>query len=162
MKTFFLDEFEIKQEIAYLILSIEPNIIYNGLFKLNVENYLTTNYDYGYLDSIVYMPEITKPIHEFSTENIYSIRRLKNIPNINQKKKYFWQIHGEIRKPATIMLGLDHYCGSIGKIDSYIKGFYRYSPKGEEITEDSIEKKMLIIRLTIRLGSNSFLLQTFI
>ena len=50
------------------------------------------------------------------------IRRLKKISNSKELKKHFWQIHGEIRKPATIMLGLDHYCGEIGKIDQYTKG----------------------------------------
>ncbi len=57
-------------------------------------------------------------------------------------KKNFWQIHGEIKKPSTIMLGLDHYCGSIGKIDSYIKGGYKYNVDGETVTEKSIEVKL--------------------
>ena len=29
------------------------------------------------------------------------------------------------------MLGLDHYCGSIGKINDYIKGKYEYNKNGE-------------------------------
>jgi hypothetical protein len=36
-------------------------------------------------------------------------------------------MHGTIRNPKSIMLGLDHYCGSIGKINNYIKGNYKYS-----------------------------------
>lgn len=137
----FFDEFEVKKEIAKLMSEIEPNSIYESLFKLNVQNYLTTNYDYGYLDSIKKMKEITMPIHEFSTEDVYSIRRLKNIRNTSERRKHFWQIHGEIRKPATIMLGLDHYCGSIGKIDSYIKGWYKYVIEGKPIEEPSIQDK---------------------
>ena len=39
------------------------------------------------------------------------------------------------------MLGLDHYCGSIGKIDSYIKGWYRHVQEGKTIEEPSIENK---------------------
>lgn len=135
------DEFEVKKEISELMKSIEPTEIYSELFKLNVQNYLTTNYDYAFLDSIKDLKEVVLPIQEYSTEDVYSIRRLKRIPNTNQHTKYLWQIHGEIRKPATIMLGLDHYCGSIGKIDSYIKGWYRYVHEGKTIEEPSIENK---------------------
>jgi hypothetical protein len=121
--------------------NIEPTEIYSELFKLNAQNYLTTNYDYAFIDSIKDLKEVVLPIYEYSTEDVYSIRRLKRIPNTNQHTKYFWQIHGEIRKPATIMLGLDHYCGSIGKIDSYIKGWYRHVQEGKTIEEPSIENK---------------------
>lgn len=135
------DEFEVKNEIANLMEDIEKNKIYEDLFKLNVQNYLTTNYDYGFIHSIIESKEILLPIHEYSSEDVYSIRRLKRIPNTNEDIKHFWQIHGEIRKPATIMLGLDHYCGSIGKIDSYIKGWYKYVENGEPKNEESIEEK---------------------
>lgn len=40
------------------------------------------------------------------------------------------------------MLGLDHYCGEIGKIDNYIKGTYRYTEEKEIITEISIADKL--------------------
>ncbi len=135
------NEFEVKKEISELMKNIEPTEIYSELFKLNAQNYLTTNYDYAFIDSIKDLKEVVLPIYEYSTEDVYSIRRLKRIPNTNQHTKYFWQIHGEIRKPATIMLGLDHYCGSIGKIDSYIKGWYRHVQEGKTIEEPSIENK---------------------
>lgn len=135
------DEFEVKKEISNLMQNIEKNSIYSDLYKLNFQNYLTTNYDYAFIDSISDLSEINLPIHEYSTEDVYSIRRLKRISNTSEKVKHFWQIHGEIRKPATIMLGLDHYCGSIGKIDGYIKGWYRYVKDGKQIEEPSIESK---------------------
>lgn len=135
------DEFEVKKEISTLMQSIEKNNIYSELYKLNFQNYLTTNYDYAFIDSILGLSGVNLPIYEYSTEDVYSIRRLKRISNTSQKVKHFWQIHGEIRKPATIMLGLDHYCGSIGKIDSYIKGWYRYVKEGKPIEEPSIETK---------------------
>jgi hypothetical protein len=116
------DEYEVKEKIAELMMTIEPHDIYKQLFHLNIQNYLTTNYDYGFINSIKSLKEVILPIQEFSTEDLYSIRRLKEIKNTKEAEKNFWQIHGEIRKPATIMLGLDHYCGSIGKIDSFIKG----------------------------------------
>jgi hypothetical protein len=140
-KDILKDEFEVKTEIAKLLGNISSNDIYIELFNLTAQHYITTNYDYGLVTSILSLPEIQSPIEEYSTEDVYSIRRLKRIKNSKEREKNFWQIHGEIRKPATIMLGLDHYCGSIGKIDGYIKGFYRYTSDGKEILENSIEKK---------------------
>jgi len=140
-KDILKDEFEVKSDIANLLADISANEVYLELFSLTAQHYITTNYDYGFVTSILSLPEILLPIEEYSTEDVYSIRRLKRIKNSKEAEKNYWQIHGEIRKPATIMLGLDHYCGSIGRIDSYIKGFYRYSSDGQEILENSIGQK---------------------
>jgi hypothetical protein len=137
------DEFEAKAKIAELMANIKPHQTYIDLFNINAENYLTTNYDYAFIDSLKELNEVNFPIFEYSSEDVYSIRRLKRISNTNERKKHFWQIHGELRKPATIMLGLDHYCGEIGKIDNYIKGTYRYTEHKETITEISIAEKLL-------------------
>lgn len=135
------DEYNVKETISELMNNIEPHDVYFKLFNSNFQNYITTNYDYAFIDSIIDKQIINLPIIEHSTEDVYSIRRLKEIKNTLEKKKNFWQIHGEIRKPASIMLGLDHYCGSIGKIDSYIKGWYNYIVDGEKIVQPSIEEK---------------------
>ena len=135
------DEFDTKNEIAELLDSIHPHELYGQIYDLNAENFITTNYDYAFIDAIKNRSSINLPIHEYSTEDVYSIRRLKSIYNNKQLKKHFWQIHGELRKPATIMLGLDHYCGSIGKIDGFIKGTYSYVKDKEPIKELSIEEK---------------------
>lgn len=140
-KDILQDEFDVKSDIANLLADIIANEVYLELFNLRAQHYITTNYDYGFVTSILSLPEILLPIEEYSTEDVYSIRRLKRIKNSKEAEKNIWQIHGEIRKPATIMLGLDHYCGSIGKIDNYIKGNYRYISDGKEIIESSIEQK---------------------
>ena len=136
------DEYVAKIKIADLMKDTTTNEVYQDLYQLNVENYLTTNYDYAFIDSIIDLEEVNLPIFEYSSEDVYSIRRLKRISNKKEHKKHFWQIHGEIRKPATIMLGLDHYCGEIGKIDSYIKGGYKHNKEKEPIIEKSIEEKL--------------------
>lgn len=136
------DEFETKAEIAEMMSQIDSHELYSQMFDLNIQNYLTTNYDYAFLKSIENRKDINLPIVEYSTEDVYSIRRLKRISNKHEKKKHFWQIHGEIKKPATIMLGLDQYSGSLGKIDSFIKGYYRYTKDKERISEDSIAAKL--------------------
>lgn len=119
-KDILKDEFEVKTDIAKLLNDISANEIYIELFNLAAQHYITTNYDYGLITSILSLLEVLTPIEEYSTEDVYSIRRLKRMKNSKEREKNFWQIHGEIRKPATIMLGLDHYCGSIGKIDSVL------------------------------------------
>lgn len=136
------DEFVVKSKIADLMANITTNQVYVDLYKIKAENYLTTNYDYAFIDSIKDLDEVNLPIFEYSSEDVYSIRRLKRISNAKESKKHFWQFHGEIKKPATIMLGLDHYCGEIGKIDTYIKGGYRYTEDKETITEKSIDEKL--------------------
>lgn len=135
------EEYSVKSNIASLMSTIEPNEIYSFLYLMNFQHYLTTNYDNAFIDSILNLKEINLPIIEYSTEDVYSLRRRKRISNQKEQEKNFWQIHGEIRKPATIMLGLDHYCGSVAKINDYIKGGYNYEISKEKIIEDSIEKK---------------------
>lgn len=44
-----------------------------------------------------------------------------------EKSKVVYYIHGDMHHPKSIMLGLDHYCGSIGKINDYLKDHYDYS-----------------------------------
>lgn len=135
------DEFDVKMEIADLLDGIDGDQIYQELYKSNIQHYITTNYDYGFLKSIRIMPEVNE-IHEYSTEDVYSIRRRKRISNIQEAEKNFWQIHGEINKPATIMLGLDQYCGSIGKLNDYVKGAYKYQLEGNTVNEPSMEEKL--------------------
>lgn len=135
------DELEVKNKISELMAKTVPSKIYTDLFRMNLHNYLTTNYDYGFIDSIKDLPEVNLPIHEYSTESVYSMRRLKRISIDKELKKNFWQIHGEIDRSPTIMLGLDHYCGLIGKIDSYIKGGYKYVHESKQIVEVPIEQK---------------------
>ncbi|MEZ4720900.1 MAG: SIR2 family protein [Flavobacteriales bacterium] len=133
------DEEGVKHKIAELLSSISPNKVYEDLFGLPFKNYLTTNYDYGFLKSIKSKhPDLR--VEDSSTEKIYSLRRMKEL-TLNNGSHFLWHIHGEIDRPPSIMLGLDHYSGSIGKINNYIKGFYEYQLHGEEVRESSIGDK---------------------
>lgn len=136
------EEYHVKMQIAELMSEISTHQIYLDLYHLEAENYITSNYDYAFIESIKNLGEVNLPLYEYTSEDVYSIRRLKRISNTKQVKKHFWQIHGEIKKPATIMLGLDHYCGEIGKIDNYIKGNYRYIEEEKTKTEKSIADKL--------------------
>ncbi len=133
-------EYNIKKEIAHALANQNSNELYTDLRSLHLSNYMTTNYDYVFKDSF-------DDSHEFinkSTETVYSLRRYmlcqnkkNNILNCN-----IWNIHGEMDHPISIKLGLDHYCGSIGKIDSYIKGNYKFTNNELTVKTDSIKEKL--------------------
>lgn len=125
-------EIIIKQEIADLMKSMSGSEFYKKIIDLNFENYITTNYDYSFKNIMN-----KKTINE-NTEKIYSIRR--NLKFDNGVK--VWHIHGEINNPKSIQLGLDHYCGYIAKIDSYLKGTYDYHKDGKPIKTLKIEEKI--------------------
>ena len=131
-------EREVKQKIANKMGDITSNDFYQLIFKLGFNNYLTTNYDYAFKRKILLTKEYTEINN--STEDVYSLRRNTLIQNKAKKDVCkIWNIHGEISKPISIMLGLDHYCGSIGKLDAYLKGNY-------EFIDNKITKKVISIK----------------
>jgi hypothetical protein len=71
------------------------------------------------------------------------LRRYLTLYSENHNDTKLWHIHGEIEHPKSIMLGLDHYCGSISKIDGYIKGNYEFSVKStKQKVKPMVEKLM--------------------
>ena len=134
-------EFEIKKSISELLSTIETNDFYRLLFELNCENYLTTNYDYAFKNYILKTEEYL--IENHSTEDIYSIRRQTQVFNKEQEEICkIWNIHGEISKPISIMLGLDHYCGSVSKLDAYVKGTYDFQENSKKINVKKMSDKL--------------------
>lgn len=129
------DELIIKKSIAYAMESQGSNELFELLANMNFDNYLTTNYDYAFEKAIGSEPE------KLSTEDIYSLRR-RRAYQTDHGTKLLWNIHGEIENPKSIMLGLDHYCGSVSKIDSYIKGNYDYMTEGKRNVVISIPDKL--------------------
>lgn len=136
------DEFKVKSNISESMYDTVNHPYYLKLYDLQAQNYLSTNYDNSFINTV--QSEFNNQLHveNKSTEGVYSIRREKRIFKTNKDYKSLWQIHGEIDRSASIMLGLDHYCGSIGKIDNFIKGGYEYRKDGEPIRELSISRKM--------------------
>jgi len=129
------DELKIKDTIAQAMKSQNSNEVFELLASMNIENYLTTNYDYAFEKALSIPPE------KLSTEDIYSLRRKRKYSTTNGAK-YLWNIHGEIDHPKSIMLGLDHYCGSVSKIDSYVKGNYKRTVSGKSVTVEPMVKKL--------------------
>jgi len=140
------NESKIKEKLAEQLMNMEPSEVYETLYTLPAAHYLTTNYDNAFVDCISKHHTIEKK--DLSTEDIYSVRRRTEIKDESNCIVKLWQIHGSIAKPKSIMLGLDHYCGYIGKIDSYIKGTYAYGSHKNKVSEVSMEEKLCDGRFT--------------
>ncbi|WP_449429953.1 SIR2 family protein [Pseudomonas putida] len=130
-----VDELIIKNKIASALAGQESNDVFKLLGGMDFEHYLTTNYDYALEKALGVDSE------KLSSEEIYSLRRRRKYET-GGGTKYLWNIHGEIDSPKSIMLGLDHYCGSVSKIDAYVKGNYKYSVDGEIISIKPMKFKL--------------------
>lgn len=130
-----IDELVIKNKIASFLAEQDSNEVFKLLGVMEFEHYLTTNYDYAFEKALGITPE------KLSSEEMYSLRRKRKYES-NDSTKYLWNIHGEIDSPKSIMLGLDHYCGSVSKIDAYVKGNYKHSIGGKTISIESMTAKL--------------------
>lgn len=133
-------EEDIKNKIKDELKGFTSNFAYQRLSELNVEQYITTNYDQTLYNLLC--KEGYKKGESNNTESIYSIRRRFGLINKSGTCKYIWPMHGTIQHPKSIMLGLDHYCGSIGKINDYLKGDYNYTKNGKTFTLDKITSRL--------------------
>lgn len=115
-----LTERVLKERIANRLESFGSNKIYDAISNLPVSHFITTNYDNTLFISLG-EGSLNK---RFREEQVYSIRRNYVINTAKGEKQFYWPIHGNIDSPASIMLGFDHYCGSLAKIEQYVKGGY--------------------------------------
>lgn len=137
------NEVLIKQEIANQMKAYKSNDLFDELLRLNVEHYITTNYDYvadGALQSMSYSEDLSE---RDKSENTFSIHRKKSYIN-NPDKKYLWRIHGELSNIGSIMLGYYHYCSYIGQIKKYIIGEYEFAKRKDKGTIPPIENRLPI------------------
>jgi hypothetical protein len=133
---------DLKLTIADKLKNRSTNEFYKRILKSNFTNYITTNYDYSIVKSHLQIDTKNSFVNN-SNEELYSIRR--NISLLDKDDKIVgtvWNIHGEIEYPKTIMLGMNHYCGSVGKIDLYLKGKYNFSHKKNHPPILTIEEKI--------------------
>lgn len=125
-------ELEIKSKICEKLKHQKGSYLYKVIYELNFTNYLTTNYDDAFLKTLDVQLSSSD-----NSEKLYSIRRHKKFEN-----KTLWNIHGEMANQKSIMIGLDHYCGYIEKISSYIKGSYEHIIGDKKQKEEAMDKKI--------------------
>lgn len=133
-------ELSLKKEIATEMSKYMSNEIYRHLASIdNVDHYVTTNYDEVMehtLNSIGY-----KTINWVRRETAYSLRRRIVLAN-EGKEKLLWHCHGEIFAPPTIMLGLDQYCGSVGRISEYLSGKYKFKDGKDDVIVPKMSERL--------------------
>ena len=115
---------------------------------MRFDNYLSTNYDnilYRYLRAA---SKALDPQWQFvdsdRTEDNYSIRRHYRFKT-GDSYSYLWNIHGDVDRKSSMLIGYNHYCGSLWKINSYIKGQYIYKAKDskDEQKNSPIQSRLL-------------------
>lgn len=112
-----------KEKISRWSKKIMPNDLHQRLVNLPVNEFLTTNYDHALekaIDGMGYHFDKKKSCHD---EDRYNMRRYNCLVN-DDKCKRIWHIHGDMQHHKSILLGFNHYCGTIGKIDRLYKGGY--------------------------------------
>ena len=115
-------ELLLKKDIAERVKLFEPNEVYDLVSELPVKHFMTTNYD----NTLIKQRGKDAVKVRFRQEQIYSIRRHYTLEGNQQ----YWPIHGNMDSPRSIMLGFDHYCGALSKVESYVKGGYEMPEVG--------------------------------
>lgn len=135
-----IDESILKDHVSKIVSSFKDNLIYEKICALGLSNYITSNYDLTLERTFNNLSFISE---NDQSETKYSLRSGLKIINANQESiSKIWHIHGDINRLKSISLGLDQYCGAIGKIDSYIKGTYTYTKDKQEFKTESIKQKL--------------------
>ncbi len=112
-------EEKLKKDIAERLKSFESNLIYDKIANLPADHYITTNYD-----NTLFKAKGPSAIDmHYRQEKLYSIRRHYTF-NVKYGRQQYWPMHGNVDSPKSIMLGFDHYCGALSKVESYVKGGY--------------------------------------
>lgn len=125
-------EQEVKDKIAKLVRNVRSNDLHRKAMKLQVDEILTTNYDYN-LESVT----------------AGGVRGAKLIPPVKGSKyalmrkrkagtKVIWHIHGECHAPGSILLGYHQYAGYLQTIRNYITKGLRY----KEIYFEPLTKRL--------------------
>lgn len=118
----------LKEYIARELKHHPGNETCKKILESGFTNYITTNYDYALENSFKKL----NPDHNVKNseenknlrEKYYSIRRNTLLTKNEKIVGKVWHIHGEIDPSNSIMLGFNHYVGSVAKVDSYLKGKY--------------------------------------
>jgi len=98
-------ETTIKQRIFNALATTTANEYHQKITSIGFKNIMTTNYEYF----------LTPDSQRKNSETKYSLFRYQT--HNNQK---VWHIHGELNNLDSLMLGYDHYMGSINNMQTYL------------------------------------------
>lgn len=132
-------QFALKKAICDEMKAFSPNAIYKQLASLPFDAYLTTNYDHVLDVCLVDMGYQTAQSDKSETN--YNIRRKRCLQKGSDLKSIY-PIHGDMDNPRSIVIGYNHYCGTVAKISDYLKGNYKWKDgkDGEQKISSMLER----------------------
>ena len=98
-----------------------------------VGDLITTNVDNGLESLLTQKNSFYTEDSKWSREHKFSICRKKQFHR-GQYNLNMWKMHGDIDNAKTVLFGYDQYCGSLSKIESYIKGNYSVKDVKNKVT----------------------------
>lgn len=117
-------EAELIRIIADHTRTMAPNPLHERILGLGASHVLTTNYDHALersLPGVSKGPANVGPV----VERRYSLFRRRDLG-----RHHLWHIHGDVDAPRSIMLGYEHYSGSLERMRAYVtsQAHYRGGP----------------------------------
>ncbi|MEM7035621.1 MAG: SIR2 family protein [Bacteroidota bacterium] len=107
-------ELELKRKIRDLLRNIRSNSLHKQVMGMQVDEVLTTNYDYNLEAAIPGGVRKARYIHPVKGSKYSLLRRRQ------AQDKIVWHIHGEVHAPGTILLGYEQYAGYLQTIRNYM------------------------------------------
>ena len=102
------------------------NEVYQDLSQRQDVNYITTNYDLT-LESYFNPKPYNASSRKDGGEIIYNVHTYYYDKSANKK---VWHIHGDINRPESIILGYDHYCKQISRLNDSLYPPFNYNKRG--------------------------------
>ena len=118
----------LKKSVAVALKrGLNPNSIHTEIMAVNIENILTTNYDYNLENSTQHVWKSNMA----ARETYYSLFRRWSFGS-----KHIWHIHGELNNVDSIMLGHAQYAGYLNKIRNFLGNGIATESKARKIGPD--------------------------
>ncbi|MEL7145101.1 MAG: SIR2 family protein [Bacteroidota bacterium] len=131
-----MKEYELKKTISDKVGIIVANEIHERITSGIFSDILTTNYELTLEDCISDGSKL--PNLGIKRELKFSVFRHSNVNDIN-----FWHIHGDMGRPASILLGYEHYSGQLQMMREYVmhghEKDHRFNPLDKRIGQDDYE-----------------------
>lgn len=103
----------IKSKICYELTTRPPSCLYKELTSIKANHYITTNYELFLNDAFISLG------YTIEEKNIQESRLFRyNLARKGDDSIKLWNIHGDVKKPSSVMLGFAQYCQSVVDINN--------------------------------------------
>ena len=105
----------VKRKLCDMLYKQSHSPYYTELFNINTQNYVTTNYEL-FLNKEFESHGFSHIKNSGNTSRLFVRDALsKHIQSVS-----IWNIHGNLKAPDSIMLGIKDYCEYVSEINQYI------------------------------------------